>query len=35
LKTKQSSKALTLIDGTRDVSIGYHIDGAKVEVYKE
>ena len=35
LKTKQSSKALTLIDGTRDVSIGYHIDGAKVEVFKE
>ena len=35
LKTKQASKALTLIDGTRDVSIGYHIDGAKVEVYKE
>lgn len=35
LKTKQSSKALTLIDGTRDISIGYHIDGAKVEIYKE
>ena len=35
LKTKQSSKALTLIDGTRDVSIGYHIDRARVEIYKQ
>ena len=35
LKTKQSSKALSLIDGTRDITIGYHIDGDKVEIYKE
>ncbi len=35
MKTKQSSKALSLIDGTRDISIGYHIDGAEIEVYKE
>jgi hypothetical protein len=35
LKTKQSSKALSLIDGTRDITIGYHLDGGKVEIYKE
>ncbi len=35
MKTKQSSKALSLIDGTRDISIGYHIDGAEVALYKE
>jgi hypothetical protein len=35
LKTKQSSKALSLVDGQRNVSIGYHIDGAAVEIYKD
>ena len=35
LKTKQSSKALTLVDGSRDVSIGYHIDQALAEPYRE
>ena len=35
MKTKSSSKALTLIDGTADVAVGYHIDGATIEMYKE
>ncbi len=35
LKTKASSKALTLIDGTADVSVGYHIDGGRAEIYRE
>jgi uncharacterized protein len=34
LQTKQSSKALSLVDGQRNVSIGYHIDEAGVELYK-
>ncbi len=35
LQTKASSKSLTLVDGARDISIGYSIDAAAVEVYKE
>lgn len=35
MKTKQSSAALRLIDGSRDVSVGYHIDGANAEIYTE
>lgn len=35
MKTKSASKALTLIDGSADVSVGYHIDGGSVEIYKE
>ncbi|MGI9523649.1 MAG: DUF3299 domain-containing protein [Hyphomicrobiaceae bacterium] len=35
MKTKQSSKALTLVDGSTDVSVGYHIDDGSVEVYRQ
>lgn len=35
MKTKQSSQSLFLIDGTRDVTVGYHIDGASAELYKD
>ena len=35
LKTKSSSKELTLIDGSTDVAVGYHIDAATIEAYKE
>ncbi len=35
MKTKASSKALTLIDGTADVSVGYHLDGTLVVPYKQ
>ena len=35
LKTKSSSKELTLIDGSADVAVGYHIDAATIEPYKE
>lgn len=35
MKTKQSSQALNLVDGTRDVTVGYHIDGASAEIYKD
>ena len=35
MKTKQSSKALNLVDGTRNVTVGYHIDAAKAEIYKD
>ena len=35
LKTKATSKALTLIDGTADVAVGYHIDSASAEIYRE
>lgn len=35
LKTKASSKALNLIDGQSDISVGYHMDGEKVELYKK
>jgi len=35
MRTKASSKSLTLIDGSTDVSIGYNISGATVEPYKE
>jgi hypothetical protein len=34
MKTKASSKALTLVDGQADVSVGYHLEGSKVEIYK-
>lgn len=33
MKTKQSSKALNLVDGSRNVTVGYHIDGAHAEIY--
>jgi hypothetical protein len=35
IKTKASSKALTLVDGASNVSVGYHIDGDTVEPYKK
>ena len=35
IKTKATSKALTLIDGTADISVGYHIDGGRAEIYRE
>lgn len=35
VKTKASSKALNLIDGQSDISVGYHMDGEKVELYKK
>jgi hypothetical protein len=35
MKTKQSSKELNLIDGNTQVTVGYHIDQAAAEVYKE
>ncbi len=35
MKTKSSSKALSLIDGTADVSVGYHLNGHTVVPYKE
>jgi len=35
MKIKQSSTALQLIDGSRNVTVGYHIDGAKAEIYKD
>ena len=35
MKTKQSSEALNLVDGSRKVTVGYHIDGAHAEIYKD
>lgn len=35
IKTKASSRELTLIDGSADISVGYHIDSANIELYKE
>lgn len=35
MKTKQSSKALNLVDGSRNVTVGYHIDGARAEIFKD
>ena len=35
LKTQVTSKALTLIDGTADIPVGYHIDGGSAEAYRE
>jgi uncharacterized protein len=35
LKTKASSKALTLIDGTADITVGYQIDGGRAKIYRE
>ena len=35
MKTKSSSKELTLIDGSANVSVGYHIDSGSIEIYKE
>ena len=35
MKTKASSKELSLIDGSANVSVGYHIDAGSVEIYKE
>ena len=34
MKTKRSSQALNLIDGSRDVTVGYHIDAANAEIYE-
>lgn len=34
MKTKKSSQALNLIDGSRDVTVGYHIDAANAEIYE-
>ncbi len=34
IRTKASSKALSLIDGSSNVSVGYHIEGDSVEEYK-
>jgi len=35
MKTKASSKTLALVDGTADISIGYHIDGGSADIYRE
>ncbi len=35
MRTKASSKSLTLVDGSANIAIGYHIDGGSVEVYQE
>lgn len=35
MKTKASSRELTLIDGSANISVGYHIESADVEPYKE
>jgi len=35
LKTKASSKELSLIDGTADISVGYHLDGTTIIPYEE
>ncbi|MEM9357277.1 MAG: DUF3299 domain-containing protein [Pseudomonadota bacterium] len=35
LQTRASSKKLTFVDGSADISIGYHIDGGTAEVYRE
>ncbi|MEM7748614.1 MAG: DUF3299 domain-containing protein [Pseudomonadota bacterium] len=35
LQTRASSKKLTFVDGSADISIGYHINGGKAEIYRE
>lgn len=35
LKTKASTRALTFVDGTSDIPIGYHIEGGSAEVYRD
>lgn len=35
LKTQASSKRLTLVDGSADISIGYHINAGTAEIYRE
>lgn len=35
LKTRASSKRLTLVDGSADIAIGYHIDNGTAEIYRE
>lgn len=35
MKTKASSRELNLIDGSANISVGYHIDSASIEIYKE
>ena len=35
MKTRASSKKLTLVDGTADISIGYHIDDGSAAPYRE
>ena len=35
MRTRKSSKALNLADGSREVSVGYHIDAANAEIYKD
>jgi uncharacterized protein len=34
IRTKSSSKALNLVDGSADIAVGYHIDGDVVEPYQ-
>ena len=34
MRTKATSRSLFLVDGSRDISIGYHIDKGAIEVYK-
>ena len=35
IKTKALSRALTFVDGTSDIPIGYHIEGGSAEVYRD
>lgn len=35
MQTKSASKVLNLIDGSADISVGYHLDGQTVIPYKE
>ena len=35
LKTRASSKKLTIVDGSADIAIGYHIDKGTAEIYRE
>lgn len=35
MKTQSSSKALSLIDGSSNVSVGYHLEAGTAEPYKE
>lgn len=35
IKTRASTKNLTLVDGSADISVGYHINGGNAEIYRE
>ena len=35
MQTRASSKKLTFVDGSADISIGYHIEGAAAEVFPQ